>query len=116
MPAADRAAESCDAGEDRVEHWIDERIDLAHIYAEIWKDESSAVRTSLPAHARDWYRVLVQVAACRRLCRIELAVALLDPSGTEMALYCDADMVRAIVGARQVKFLSFCPAGLERGA
>jgi hypothetical protein len=27
-----------DAGQDRVGHWIDERIDLAHIYAEIWKD------------------------------------------------------------------------------
>jgi len=26
-----------DAGEDRVGHWIDERIDLAHIYAQIWK-------------------------------------------------------------------------------
>ena len=37
---------------------------------------------------------------------IQLAVTLLDPSGTEMALHCDADMVRAIVGARHVKFLS----------
>jgi hypothetical protein len=25
-------------GEDRVGRWIDERIDLAHIYAGIWKD------------------------------------------------------------------------------
>jgi hypothetical protein len=39
-------------------------------------------------------------------CRIQLAVSLLDPSGTEMALHCDADMVWAIVGACQVKFLS----------
>ena len=37
---------------------------------------------------------------------MEFAVALLDPSGTDMALHCDADMVRAIVGARHVKFLS----------
>ena len=40
------------------------------------------------------------------LCRIQLAVTLLNPPRTEMALHCDADMVRAIVGARQVKFLS----------
>jgi hypothetical protein len=43
---------------------------------------------------------------CRGRCRLQLAIALLDPSGTEMALHCNADMVRAIVGARHVKFLS----------
>ena len=48
---------------------------------------------------------------CRR-CRVQLAVTLLDPSGAEMALHCDADMVRAIVGARQVKFPSG-PAGSQ---
>src|SRR6516162_2182575 len=48
----------------------------------------------------------------RGLCRIQLAVALLDPSGTEMALHSDADMVRTIIGARQVKFLSG-PAGSQ---
>src|SRR4029077_7569022 len=42
---------------------------------------------------------------CGRCC-IQFAVALLDPSRADMALHCDADMVRAIVGARQVKFLS----------
>ena|SRR5215831_18554503 len=42
----------------------------------------------------------------RERCRIQLAVALLDPSGTEMALHCNADMVRAIVGGLQIKFLS----------
>ena len=42
---------------------------------------------------------------CRR-CRKQLAVTLLDPSGAEMALHCDTDMVWAIVGAGQVKFLS----------
>jgi hypothetical protein len=42
----------------------------------------------------------------------DIAVTLLDPSGTEMALHCDADMVRAIVGARQVKFPSG-PAGRQ---
>ena len=31
-----------DAGEDRVGHWIDERIDLAHIYAEISRDAAPA--------------------------------------------------------------------------
>ena len=30
------------AGEDRVGHWIDERIDLAHIYAEISRDAAPA--------------------------------------------------------------------------
>ena len=34
-----------DAGEDRVGHWIDERIDL-HIYAKIWK-------AATPAHLID---------------------------------------------------------------
>ena len=51
--------------------------------------------------------------ACLPRCRqwrIQLVVTLLDPSGTEMALHCDADMVRAIAGARQVKFLTG-PAG-----
>ena len=42
---------------------------------------------------------------CRQ-CRIQLTVTLLDPSGTEMALHWDTDMVRAIVGARHVKLLS----------
>jgi len=48
----------------------------------------------------------------RGLCRIQLAVSLLDPPRTEMALHCDADVVRAVVGARQVKFLS-SPAGRQ---
>ena len=46
---------------------------------------------------------------CRQ-CRIQLTVTLLDPSGTEMALHRNPNMVRAIVGARHVKFLS-SPAG-----
>ena len=36
---------------------------------------------------------------------MEFAVALLDPSRADMALYRDAYMVRAIVGARHAKFL-----------
>ena len=43
---------------------------------------------------------------------IQFAVALLDPSSAEVALHGDADMVRAIAGARQVKFLSG-PAGSQ---
>ena len=42
---------------------------------------------------------------CER-CRIQFAVSLLDSSGAEMALHCDADMVRTIVGASHVKLLS----------
>ena len=38
--------------------------------------------------------------------RIQLAVARLDASGADMALYGDAYVVRAIVWARRVKFLS----------
>jgi hypothetical protein len=34
------------------------------------------------------------------LCGIQFTVTLLDSSPTEVALHCDADMVRAIVGAR----------------
>jgi len=41
--------------------------------------------------------------------RIQLAVALLDTSGTDMALYRDAYMVRAIVWARRVKFCRVLP-------
>ena len=53
----------------------------------------------------------VRLLCCRR-CRVQLAVTLLDPPSAEMALHCDADMVRAVVGARQVKFLS-SPAGSQ---
>ena len=42
VPAADRAPKVADAGGDRVGRWIDERIDLAHIYAEIWKGAAPA--------------------------------------------------------------------------
>ena len=31
-----------DAGDDRVGRWLDERIDIARIYAEIWKDAAPA--------------------------------------------------------------------------
>ena len=31
-----------DGGDDRVGRWLDERIDLAHVYAEIWKDAAPA--------------------------------------------------------------------------
>src|SRR5262249_53691762 len=72
--------------------------------------------SGLVEHARDRQRVPIsgyRVRLLRRgLCRIQLAVALLDPSGTEMALHSDADMVRPIVGARQVKLLSG-PAGSQ---
>jgi len=53
----------------------------------------------------------VRLLGCGRYC-IQLAITLLDPSGAEMALHCDADMVRPIVGARLVKFLSG-PAGSQ---
>jgi hypothetical protein len=46
------------------------------------------------------------------LCGIQFTVTLLDPSGTEVALHGDTDMVWAIVGAGQVKFLSG-PAGRQ---
>ena len=35
-----------DAGEDRIGRWLDEKIDLARVYAEIWKDAA-------PAHVTD---------------------------------------------------------------
>ena len=31
-----------DAGDDRVGRWLDEKIDLARVYAEIWKDAPPA--------------------------------------------------------------------------
>ncbi len=30
-----------DAGDDRVGRWLDERIDLARVYSEIWKDAAA---------------------------------------------------------------------------
>jgi hypothetical protein len=64
----------------------------------------------------DWSNTLAAVNAFqsgyrvrvlrRGRCSIQFAVALLDASGAEMALHSDADMVRSIVGARQVKLLS----------
>ena len=42
----------------------------------------------------------------RGRCRIELAVALLDPPRADMALHRDADMVWAIAGTCRVKLLS----------
>jgi hypothetical protein len=71
---------------------------------------------ALVEHARGRRRASVQAVArvllrCG-LRRIQLAVTLLDPSGAEMALHHDTDMVRAIFGARQVKFL-FGPAGSQ---
>jgi hypothetical protein len=59
---------------------------------------------------RGWF--LIPNSGCR-VCllgcgqrRIQLAVALLDTSGTDVALYRNAYVVRAIVWARRVKFLS----------
>jgi hypothetical protein len=66
--------------------------------------------------------VLVAATEFRSGCRVRLlrcglydiqfTVTLLDPPGTEVALHGDADMVRAITGTRQVKFLSG-PAGSQ---
>ena len=41
----------------------------------------------------------------RGRCRIELAIALLDPPRANMALHRDADMVWAIAGTCRVKLL-----------
>ena len=47
-PAADGARPNvADPGKHLVGHWIDERIDLAHIYAEIWKMRSR-LTSSMP--------------------------------------------------------------------
>ena len=47
----------------------------------------------------------MRLLGCSR-CRIEFAVALLDPSRADMALYRHADMVRAIAETCRVKLLS----------
>jgi len=74
------------------------------------------VPLALVKHARGRHQVpnsgcRVRLLGCGR-CRIQLAVTLLDPSGAEMTLHCDADMVRPIVGTREIKFLSG-PAGSQ---
>ena len=66
--------------------------------------------SGLVEHACGRQRVRISGYRVRLLRRvrwsIQFAVALLDPSSAEMALHGDADMVRPIVGARQVKLLS----------
>ena len=48
MWASDRACVGsrphfvADGGDDKVGRWLDEKIDLARVYAEIWKDAASA--------------------------------------------------------------------------
>ena len=49
-------------------------------------------------------------------CRMEFAVALLDPSRADMALYRHADMVRAIGGTCRVEFLSGFAGGQGKNA
>jgi hypothetical protein len=48
-----------DAGENRVGRWLDEKIDLVRVYAEIWKDAA-------PAHLVD-VAVFCGHAHCQRL-------------------------------------------------
>ena len=66
--------------------------------------------SGLVEHACGRQRVRISGYRVRLLRRvqwsIQFAVALLDPSSAEMALHSDPDMVRPIVGARQVKLLS----------
>src|SRR2546421_4738811 len=52
---------------------------------------------------------------CSR-CRIEFAIALLDPPRANMALHRDADMVWAIAGTCRVKFLSSFAGGQGKNA
>ena len=71
------------------------------------RGHSAKRENAMPGGA--WMRSRVRrsrVPAPLRGCRMEFAVALLDPSRADMALHRHADMVRAIVGARQVEFLS----------
>jgi len=79
--------------------------------ARLWKALAFRRRPSgLVEHALGRQRVPISGYRVRLLrrwrCSKQLAVALLDPSGAEMALHRDPNMVRAIVGARHVKFLS----------
>jgi len=76
-------------------------------------DRGGALRrrpSGLVEHACGRQRVPISGYRMRLLRRgrwsIQFAVALLNPSGAKMPLHSDADMVRPIVGARQVKLLS----------
>ena len=40
-----------DGGDDRVGRWIDEKIDLARVYAEIWKDTARRTWSMSPCSA-----------------------------------------------------------------
>ena len=62
---------------------------------------------ALVGHARGRRRVSVQaISRAAGDVAYSLPSRSWIPSGTEMALHCNADMVRAIVGALQIKFLS----------
>ena len=86
---------------------------LAHRMALAFRSVSSSVGTEREfnqEHACGRQRIPIsgyRVCLLRRVrWSIQFAVALLDPSSAEMALHGDADMVRPIVGARQIKLLS----------
>jgi hypothetical protein len=40
-----------DAGDDRIGRWLDEKIDLARVYAEVWKDTTPAHLLMSPCSA-----------------------------------------------------------------
>ena len=58
-----------DAGDDRVGRWLDERIDLARVYAEIWKDAAPAhlVDVAVFGDSDDTYTASISYFAYVRL-------------------------------------------------
>src|SRR5690242_8047119 len=70
-----------------------------------WQRKPVTERANARRHTRMGSGCRARQLGCGR-CRIEFAVALLDPPRADMALHRDADMVGAIAGTCRVKFLS----------
>ena len=58
-----------DAGDDRVGRWLDEKIDLARVYAEIWKDAAPAhlVDVAVFCDSDDTHTASISYFDCVRL-------------------------------------------------
>jgi hypothetical protein len=58
-----------DAGDDRVGHWLEERIGLARVYAEIWKNAALAHLVDIPlfCDSEDTHTASISYSAYVRL-------------------------------------------------
>jgi hypothetical protein len=68
-----------DSGDERVGRWLDERIDLARIYAQIWKDAAPAHVVDVPVFcdSDDTHTASIRLL---RVCRARTTVKPIEPA------------------------------------